>query len=247
MPRGRTPASDRPLTGAERQARYRGVHAGQPVIRQRADRRSRPQRWRDAVAELLVLQVEYAARLDKLPEATQGLGDRRGPASHCRSRRTERYRTASRLWPRLTPPMKATRQWLHPLHPCLTGQPTRDITPTTRWETHPGRLQIGMMAPFKSEYPAGFIGIRTAARDDRICRAARDGAGGREPDRRRTRRAQPRADQPPQWLPRSRLGDPSGHQSQLSRLCSEIDDKIGVFLDRPLEGDWPFCGSKRPM
>jgi hypothetical protein len=27
---------------------------------------------------------------------------------------------------------------------------------------HPGRLQIGMVAAFKSEYPAGFIGIRTS-------------------------------------------------------------------------------------
>jgi hypothetical protein len=39
---------------------------------------------------------------------------------------------------------------------------------TTRWVTHPGRLQIGTVAAFKSEwvaafkseYPAGFIGIR---------------------------------------------------------------------------------------
>src|SRR5437016_8709565 len=29
-------------------------------------------------------------------------------------------------------------------------------------------------------------------------------------------------------------------QSQLSRLCSEIDGKIATFLDRPLEGDWPY-------
>jgi transposase-like protein len=29
-------------------------------------------------------------------------------------------------------------------------------------------------------------------------------------------------------------------KSQVSRLCTEIDDKIGAFLDRPLEGDWPF-------
>ena len=29
-------------------------------------------------------------------------------------------------------------------------------------------------------------------------------------------------------------------KSQVSRLCSEIDDKIGAFLDRPLEGDWPY-------
>ena len=29
-------------------------------------------------------------------------------------------------------------------------------------------------------------------------------------------------------------------KSQVSRLCSEIDDKIGAFLDRPLEGEWPY-------
>ena len=29
-------------------------------------------------------------------------------------------------------------------------------------------------------------------------------------------------------------------KSQVSRLCTEIDDKIGVFLDRPLEGEWPY-------
>ena len=28
--------------------------------------------------------------------------------------------------------------------------------------------------------------------------------------------------------------------SQVSRLCGEIDDKIRSFLDRPLEGDWPY-------
>jgi transposase-like protein len=29
-------------------------------------------------------------------------------------------------------------------------------------------------------------------------------------------------------------------KSQVSRLCVEIDDQIGAFLDRPLEGDWPY-------
>src|SRR5438128_5660380 len=29
-------------------------------------------------------------------------------------------------------------------------------------------------------------------------------------------------------------------KSQVSRLCTEIDAKIGVFLDRPLEGEWPY-------
>jgi transposase-like protein len=29
-------------------------------------------------------------------------------------------------------------------------------------------------------------------------------------------------------------------KSQVSRLCSEIDGKIAAFLERPLEGDWPY-------
>ena len=29
-------------------------------------------------------------------------------------------------------------------------------------------------------------------------------------------------------------------KSQVSRLCEEIDGKIAAFLDRPLEGDWPY-------
>ena len=29
-------------------------------------------------------------------------------------------------------------------------------------------------------------------------------------------------------------------KSQVSRLCGEIDDKIESFLDRPLEGEWPY-------
>jgi transposase-like protein len=29
-------------------------------------------------------------------------------------------------------------------------------------------------------------------------------------------------------------------RSQVSRLCAEIDGKIATFLERPLEGDWPY-------
>jgi hypothetical protein len=73
MAKGRKPEGNRALTGAERQARWRAHHAGTPMIRYRrpADRRSRPQRWRDAVAELLALQADYAAWYDALPEATR--------------------------------------------------------------------------------------------------------------------------------------------------------------------------------
>jgi hypothetical protein len=65
MPSGRKPDGDAPLSNAERQALYR-LHrrAGQPAAAARthraSDRRSRPQRWRAAVAELLTLQAVYA-------------------------------------------------------------------------------------------------------------------------------------------------------------------------------------------
>ena len=29
-------------------------------------------------------------------------------------------------------------------------------------------------------------------------------------------------------------------KSQVSKLCREIDDRVGAFLERPLEGDWPY-------
>ena len=84
MSRGRTPRGDRALTGAERQALYRARHptapagglsingdalAPAPRPKTPARRRSRPQRWRAAVAELVALQADYAAWLEAMPEA----------------------------------------------------------------------------------------------------------------------------------------------------------------------------------
>ncbi|HVP97918.1 MAG TPA: hypothetical protein VMS87_01450 [Roseiarcus sp.] len=65
---------ERPMTDAERQARYRAARAsGTPAIRIRRplDRRSRAKRWRDAVCELIALQGQYAAWLEALPESLQ--------------------------------------------------------------------------------------------------------------------------------------------------------------------------------
>jgi hypothetical protein len=74
MPRGGKPAGEQALSNAERQARYRARRTMEPVTvmtraRGPADRRSRPQRWRDAVNELLALQAGYAEWLTTLPEA----------------------------------------------------------------------------------------------------------------------------------------------------------------------------------
>jgi transposase-like protein len=36
------------------------------------------------------------------------------------------------------------------------------------------------------------------------------------------------------------LGMGGVSKSQVSRLCEEIDERVKTFLDRPLEGDWPY-------
>lgn len=71
---GRIPEGPQPLSGAQRQARYRARHNGSapPPPRPAKPRvLPRPQRWHAAVAELLALQAEYAAWLEALPEATR--------------------------------------------------------------------------------------------------------------------------------------------------------------------------------
>jgi hypothetical protein len=74
MPRGRKPNGEQALSNAERQARYRANRLTTPVEmitrpRRPTDRRSRPQRWRDAVKELLDLQAIYADWLATLPDS----------------------------------------------------------------------------------------------------------------------------------------------------------------------------------
>jgi hypothetical protein len=77
MPRGRKPEGEQTLSNAERQARYRARRLTPPlpvVARPRStvDRRSRPQRWRDAVSVLLTIQASYADWLAALPEGLSG-------------------------------------------------------------------------------------------------------------------------------------------------------------------------------
>jgi hypothetical protein len=90
------------MTNAERQARHRSARAAAlPVIhyRRTADRRSRAQRWRDAVAELVALQAEYAAWLDALPETLRdgATGEALQAIVDLKSRRPARYRATARI------------------------------------------------------------------------------------------------------------------------------------------------------
>ena len=36
------------------------------------------------------------------------------------------------------------------------------------------------------------------------------------------------------------LGMSGVSKSQVSRLCGELDERVNAFLERPLEGDWPY-------
>jgi len=77
---------NRPMTDAERQARFRAARAaGKPVTRPRrpADLRSRAQRWRDAVGELLSKRYRPAWRTVQLPR-------------HCRRSATSTFQICKR-------------------------------------------------------------------------------------------------------------------------------------------------------
>jgi putative transposase len=36
------------------------------------------------------------------------------------------------------------------------------------------------------------------------------------------------------------MGGTGVSKSQVSRLCQEIDERVGAFLERPIEGEWPY-------
>jgi hypothetical protein len=65
---------DIPMTGAERQARYRAARMSDaPIVRIRrpTDRRSKIQRWNDAVTALTDLRAEYTNWLEAIPDNQQ--------------------------------------------------------------------------------------------------------------------------------------------------------------------------------
>src|SRR5690606_11385302 len=36
------------------------------------------------------------------------------------------------------------------------------------------------------------------------------------------------------------MGGPGISKSHVSRLCEEIDERVDAFLERPIEGEWPY-------
>ena len=69
-------------------------------------------------------------------------------------------------------------------------------------------------------------------------RAAPDGREGA--DRSDPGSLHPRCLHPLGGRSRRAMGATGVSKSQVSRLCEEIDARVKAFLDRPLEGDWPY-------
>ena len=74
--RGRKPQSERAMTSAERQARYRARQTGEsapeslpmPAPGKKTVKPTRPRRWNTAIGELQALVDEYTAWYEALPD-----------------------------------------------------------------------------------------------------------------------------------------------------------------------------------
>ena len=94
------------------------------------------------------------------------------------------------------------------------------------WETRAGTVELKIPKLRKGSYFPGFLEPRRAAEKALtavIQEAYIQGVSTRSVDD----------------LVRA-MGMSGISKSQVSRLCGEIDGKIQGFLDRPLEGDWPY-------
>ena len=93
------------------------------------------------------------------------------------------------------------------------------------WETRAGTVEIRIPKLRKGSYFPSFLEPRRMAEKALT-------AVIRRPMSKACRRA------------RSTTGQGDGRhervQSQVSRLCEEIDERVKAFLDRPLEDDWPY-------
>ena len=94
------------------------------------------------------------------------------------------------------------------------------------WETRAGRVELRIPKLRKGSYFPGFLEPRRMAEKALtavIQEAYVQGVSTRSVDE----------------LVKA-MGMTGISKSQVSRLCGEIDGKIAAFLDRPLEGEWPY-------
>jgi len=95
-----------------------------------------------------------------------------------------------------------------------------------RWETRAGSIPLRIPKLRQGSYFPGFLDPRRAAEKAMtavIQEAYIQGVSTRSVDD----------------LVKA-MGITGVSKSQASRLCEEIDERVNAFLDRPLEGDWPY-------
>jgi putative transposase len=94
------------------------------------------------------------------------------------------------------------------------------------WETRAGTVELRIPKPRKGSYFPGFLEPRWMAEKALtavIQEAYGQGISTRSVDE----------------LVKA-LGMAGISKSQVSRLCAEIDERLRTFLERPIEGDWPY-------
>ncbi|MBK8909276.1 MAG: IS256 family transposase [Rhodospirillales bacterium] len=94
------------------------------------------------------------------------------------------------------------------------------------WETRAGRINLAIPRLRKGSYFPSFLEPRRTAEKALVAviqEAYVHGVSTRSVDD-----------------PVRAMGGTGVSKSQVSRLCAEIDERVQAFLDRPLEGAWPF-------
>ena len=113
------------------------------------------------------------------------------------------------------------------------------------WQTRAGTVELRIPKLRKGSYFPGFLEPRRMAEKALtavIQEAYIQGVSTRSVDD--LVKAPRRSDDRRPWghgsMPLASMGMSGISKSQVSRLCEEIDGKVKAFLDRPIEGDWPY-------
>ncbi len=94
------------------------------------------------------------------------------------------------------------------------------------WETRAGAIDLNIPTLRQGSYFQGFLGPRRTAEKALIAviqESYIQGISTRSVDE----------------LVKA-MGMTGISKSQVSRLCADIDERVHAFLDRPIEGDWPY-------
>ncbi len=112
------------------------------------------------------------------------------------------------------------------LHKALTTVVLFDETKDRTWETRAGTVDLKVPKLRRGSYFPEFLEPRRASEQALVAVIQEAYIGGlstRDVDN----------------LVKT-MGMSGVSKSQVSRLCTSIDERVGEFLNRPLEGDWPY-------